>query len=70
MTRNPDEQHLAWAVEKWKAEVLHRPLRNIHRRALDGTWRQVMRRFGGDPVALVGPSHDDLLDMEAPHYPR
>jgi hypothetical protein len=61
---NLDANHLAWTVERWRAEVLARPLRNIHRRALDGTWRQVMRRMGGDPDALVGPCHDELLAMD------
>jgi hypothetical protein len=61
---NLDANHLAWTVERWRAEVLARPLRNIHRRALDDTWRQVMRRMGGDPDALVGPCHDELLAMD------
>ncbi len=52
---------VAWAVERWYAEVSNRPLVNIHRRTLDDTWRQVIRHFGGDPVALLGPAHDDLL---------
>jgi hypothetical protein len=54
-----------WAVERWNAEVKNRPLQNIHRRTLDGTWRQVMRRFGGDPEMLVGPSHDAMLDHQS-----
>lgn len=52
---------VSYAVDQWIAEVSCRPLVNIHRRTLDGTWRQVMRMYGGDPDALVGPSHDDLL---------
>jgi hypothetical protein len=56
-----DARHLAWAVGEWHASVAHRPLRNIYRRALDDIWRQVIRRFGGDDVALVGPRHDDLV---------
>ena len=59
---NPDQHHLDWAVSRWNAEVLHRPLVNIHRRSLDDAWRQVIRRFGGDPDALVGPRHDDLVN--------
>ncbi len=55
---------LAWAVERWNAEVKNRPLVNVHRRSLDDTWRQVMRHFGGDPDALVGPSHDELLEKD------
>ena len=52
---------LSWAVDRWNDEVKYRPLVNKNRRALDDTWRQVMRRFGGDPDQLVGPSHDALL---------
>lgn len=51
-----------WAADRWRAEVQNRPLQNVHRRALDTTWRQVMRHFGGDPDVLVGPSHDELAD--------
>lgn len=52
---------LSWAVDRWIAEVKNRPLVNVHRSALDGCWRQVMRHFGGDPDQLVGASHDELL---------
>lgn len=52
-----------WAVDRWNAEVKNRPIPNIHRRALDTSWRQVMRHFGGDPDLLVGPSHDDLVEQ-------
>lgn len=55
------DQEIQWAVERWRAEVENRPLVNVHRRSLDGTWRQMIRHFGGDPEALCGPSHDDLL---------
>lgn len=58
-----DNDLLQWAVDKWKDEVANRPLVNIHRRTLDDTWRQVIRRAGGDPDALVGPSHDTLVMM-------
>lgn len=51
---------VAWAVERWNAEVKNRPLQNIHRAALDTTWRQVIRHFGGDPDALVGSGHYEL----------
>jgi len=56
-----DEEAIAWAVGRWQAEVAHRPLRNIHRRTLDDCWRQMIRHFGGDPEALCGPAHDDLV---------
>lgn len=55
-----DSPYLAWAVERWRAEVGSRPLDNVHRRTLDDTWRQVIRQFVRDPVTLVGPPHDEL----------
>lgn len=50
-----------WAVSRWNDEVKNRPLQNIHRRAIDTTWRQVIRHFGGDDVGLCGLAHDDLM---------
>jgi len=50
-----------WVRERWTAEVKNRPLKNINRRTLDDTWRQVIRYAGGDPVEILGPAHDDLL---------
>jgi hypothetical protein len=58
------EKLLDFAVSRWRAEVANRPLKNIHRRALDDTWRQVIRYAGGEPEALIGPSHDELLAMK------
>ncbi len=55
-------EHVNWAVSRWKVEVWGRPLQNIHRRTLDDTWRQVIRHFGGDDVGLCGPTHDELMD--------
>jgi len=55
---------LDWAVVQWKREVANRPLQNIHRRTLDGTWRQMVRKLGGDDLELLGPCHDDLLDAQ------
>ena len=52
---------LQWAVGRWQAEVQDRPMVNKNRRTLDDTWRQVIRFAGGNPDALVGPSHDDML---------
>ncbi|MFD2299934.1 hypothetical protein QRO11_03565 [Paracidovorax citrulli] len=52
---------LAWAIHRWEDEVKHRPLINVHRRSLDGAWRQVVRYFGGSPETLLGPSHDELV---------
>lgn len=52
---------LEWAVGRWEAEVSLRPLHNVHRRSLDDTWRQVIRRIGGDDKALCGPVHDELF---------
>lgn len=54
---------LEWAVSRWRAEVEHRPLINVHRRTLDDTWRQVIRHAGGDPDVIIGPSHDALLEL-------
>lgn len=51
---------LEWAVDRWHAEVANRPLNNVHRRALDDSWRQVIRKLGGDPGLLCGPAHDAL----------
>lgn len=53
-----------WAMSRWQAEVASRPLVNVHRRALDTTWRQVIRHFGGDPDVLIGPSHDELVAQQ------
>ena len=58
-----------WAVERWKAEVANRSLQNVNRRALDGTWRQVIRHFGGDDRILCGPPHDDLLSAASVEPP-
>ena len=54
------ERLQAWAVDRWNAEVQNRPLVNKYRRALDDSWRQVIRFSGGDPDVLLGPSHDVL----------
>ena len=64
-----ESEAVAWAVVRWNAEVKNRPLRNIHRSALDVTWRQVIRHFGGDPEALCGPDHRDLMDATPPASP-
>ena len=58
---NQREELLSWAVSRWQDEVSARPLKNIHRRTLDDTWRQVVRKLGGDDVCLLGPAHDDLV---------
>lgn len=59
--KQPNGEVLDWAVERWHAEVSQRPLINVHRRTLDGAWRQVIRKLGGDPVDLCGPDHSTLL---------
>lgn len=61
-----DNDHLAWACERWQREVANRPLRNVHRRSLDDTWRQVIRRLGGDPAALLPMADHDTLVAENP----
>lgn len=55
-----------WAVARWNDEVANRPLINKNRRTLDDTWRQVIRFGGGDPDALIGPSHDVLCAAPQP----
>ena len=55
-----------FAVERWEQEVKNRPLNNVHRRSLDDAWRQVIRYYGGDDVALIGPCHDDLFALSTP----
>ena len=37
-----------WAASSWTAEVKNGQLQNVHRRALDTKWRQLIRHFGGD----------------------
>lgn len=34
-----------WVNERWDAEVKNRPVENIHRRTLDGTWKQVLAKL-------------------------
>lgn len=34
-----------WVEQRWDAEVKHRPMENIHRRTLDGTWKQVLAKL-------------------------
>jgi hypothetical protein len=55
---------LAWAVGEWNAQVKNRPLQNVHRRALDTVWRQVIRWAGGDPYELVGSPHAVLAEAD------
>ena len=57
------ESPLEWAVRKWHHEVANRPLENVHRAALDTTWRQVIRHFGGDAEVLCGPDHYTLVEQ-------
>jgi hypothetical protein len=53
---------VAWAISRWIAEVANRPLKNVHRRSLDDTWRQVIRHFGGDDTKILPlKRHDDLV---------
>ena len=51
-----------FAVERWYAEVSARPLNNIHRSALDSSWRSLIEWAGGDPEMLIGPKHQDLVE--------
>lgn len=45
-----------WIIERWDAEVKNRPIENIHRRTLDGTWRQIYRHVT-DGNELPRPKH-------------
>lgn len=65
LQRHADSRDInaAWAVERWHAEVARMPMDNPVRLPLDRTWRQVIRHFGGDDVALCGPSHYTLVQQ-------
>lgn len=60
---------LQWAIDGWTSEVKHRPLVNVHRQFLDSAWRKMMRHFGGDPDALVGPPRAPLIGPRIPGQP-
>lgn len=47
-----NQQPLAWAVGSWQIEVKGHPLNSDYYRALDETWRKVIRHFGGNPDEL------------------
>lgn len=51
---------VTWVVDRWHAEVANRPMVNVHRRALDDTWRQVLRHLGVNDRERIGPTHDEL----------
>ncbi len=36
-----------WAKERYEAEVIHRPMENIHRETLRITWQQVIDKLSG-----------------------
>lgn len=55
---------MQWAVARWEVEVRDQPLHNVHRRTLDRTWRQIIRKYGGDDEVLIGPSHDELVSRQ------
>ena len=58
---------LEWAVTRWREDVQHRPMVNIYRPGMDKAYRCVIRHAGGDPEAIVGPTHSELVarDIEA-----
>lgn len=60
----PENSMLLWARDRWMAEVGDRPLCNVHRRDLDDTWRQVVSYLGGNPDLLLGPAHDELVELQ------
>lgn len=56
-----------WIVERWDAEVAHRPIENIHRRTLDATWRQVYRWLTDEELPrMVHRAGDPPLVAEVP----
>lgn len=63
---------LEWAVTRWREDVQYRPLVNIYRAGMDKAYRCVIRHAGGDPEAIIGPAHSELVarDIEASkaHY--
>lgn len=68
MNNDDRKKIVEWAASQWASEVANRPLQNVHRRALDGVWRQVIRHFGGDDVALCGPPHQELVSAAGADY--
>ena len=36
-----------WILERWDAEVSNRPFKNVYRKILDGTWRQIYKKVTG-----------------------
>ncbi len=69
LTRGFDEaaamaDYTAWAVERWHAQVGSMPLHWIHREVLDTTYREIIRKYGGDDIVLCGPTHAQLVARE------
>lgn len=54
---------LKWIVDRWDAELSQRPLKNVHYRGLDVTWRQLYR-FVSDGEELPRPTHAESLDIQ------
>ena len=52
-----------WVIAKWDSEVKSRPLKNVYRRVLDTTWRQIYTKITGSE--LPRPRHDDEVVMAA-----
>lgn len=51
---------LDWIIERWAAEVKHRPLVNKSRRPLDDCWRQIYRKVSmGKEIPFL--THDELI---------
>jgi len=47
LSAEADDDLMAWVISRWDAEVKNRPTKNIYRRVLDETWRQVYRKVSG-----------------------
>ena len=49
-----------WVLERWDAEVKHRPAVNVYRGVLDRTWRQVYSKLTGEELPRpVTPPKDN-----------
>ena len=53
---NPTQAQIENAVSRWNAEVKNGNFPDDHRAMLDGTWREIIRGFGGNDTELLGAS--------------
>jgi hypothetical protein len=57
------QEQIAYAVDRWNIEVKSFE-RDERIRGLDITWREIIRRWGGDDLALLGPLADDIAEED------